>query len=57
MNAIVKMLTGLLFNVVMGVVLAAVVGVQPACGAAVMVGVGSVMSFVPMPSGILREGV
>ena len=29
MNAIVKMLTGLLFNVVMGVVLAAVVGVQP----------------------------
>ena len=32
MNAIVKMLTGLLFNVVMGVVLAAVVGVQPACG-------------------------
>lgn len=57
MNAIVKMLTGLLFNVVMGVVLAAVVGAQPAYGAAAMVGVGSVMSFVPMPDGILREGV
>lgn len=57
MSAIIKMLTGLLFNVVMGVVLALTVGVQPAFGAAAMVGVGSVMSFVPMPHGAVREGV
>ena len=52
-----KTLCALLFNIVMGVIIATLLGVPPLVGAAVMVGIGTVMSFTPVPKYALRAGV
>lgn len=52
-----RTLCALLLNAVMGATFALLVGVSPLAGALLMVGVGTAMSFVQMPSGALREGV
>ncbi len=52
-----KTLCALLFNIVMGAIIATLLGVPPLIGAVVMVGIGTVMSFAPMPKCVLRAGV
>lgn len=57
MKTVLEMISAMLFNAIMGVIAATLLGVQPLAGAAVMLGVGTVMSFSPVPAGTLREGV
>ena len=52
-----KTICALLFNIVVGVMLALILGVPPLYGALFMVAVGSVMSFAPVPKNALRAGV
>ena len=52
-----KTLSALLFNMIMGVMIAMLLGIPPMAGAAIMVAIGIIMGFVPMPKGALREGV
>lgn len=57
MKTTMKTLWALLFNAFVGVMLALLLGLPAMWGVIVMVAVGTVMSFVPMPAGALREGV
>ena len=57
MKTTLKILCALLFNIVMGAVMATAVDVHPLAGSAAMVAVGSVMSFVPSVGPALRAGV
>ncbi|MCH5236996.1 MAG: hypothetical protein J1E95_04275 [Muribaculaceae bacterium] len=57
MKTTIKTLTALLINAFVGVMLALLLGLPVMTCVIVMVGVGSVMSFVPKPAGALREGV
>lgn len=57
MEKIFKPLFALLFNMIMGAIIATLLGVPGWVGAAVLVAVGTVMSFVPALRGCLRAGV
>lgn len=57
MKTATRTICALLFNIVMGTLLAVLLGIPLYFGIAFMVAVGTVMSFVPMPKGALREGV
>ena len=52
-----KTFCALLFNMVMGVMLALLMGLPAMWCVMFMMAAGAVMSFVPMPAGALREGV
>ena len=52
-----KTISALLFNIIVGVIMATLLGVPLIAGAAFMVCVGTVMSFTPAPAGALRVGV
>lgn len=52
-----KIFSALLFNIVMGVIFALLLGVPPLYGALFMVAVGTVMSTAPTPKNALRAGV
>lgn len=52
-----KTIIALLFNMLMGVVIAMLIGIPLYAGAATMLAVGSAMSFAPAPQGVLRAGV
>lgn len=57
MQTTVKTLCALLVNIIMGAVLATLLGVPVIAGVIFMVAVGTVMSFVPKPQCALRAGV
>lgn len=57
MKTTAKIFCALLFNIVMGAIMATVLDVHPLAGSAAMVAVGSVMSFVPSVNFALRAGV
>lgn len=57
MKTLFKTLCALLFNILMGVIMATLLGVAPLAGAMFMLAVGTVMSFAPAPAGALRAGV
>ena len=57
MRNLTKTISALLFNMAIGVMIALVLGIPPLIGILLMVGIGIIMSFVPKPQGILREGV
>lgn len=52
-----KTITALLFNIIVGVILATLLGVPLIAGAIFMICVGTVMSFTPAPVGALHVGV
>lgn len=52
-----KTICALLFNMLMGVIIATLLGVPSLAGMLVMVGIGVTMSFAPIPKGALRAGV
>ena len=52
-----KTISALLFNIIVGVIMATLLGVPPLAGAVFMVCVGTVMSFTQAPVGALRVGV
>ncbi len=57
MKTISKIFFALLFNIVMGAVIATLIGVPVFAGVIFMAVVGTVMSFVPKPESALRAGV
>lgn len=57
MKTVFKILTALLFNMIIGAALALIVGVPPIWGVLFMITVGMVMSFIPRPASALCEGV
>lgn len=57
MRTILKFLSAVMFNCVMGAIVAMAVGIDAAWGATAMNGVGITMGFVPSIQGALREGV
>ncbi len=57
MRTVFKFLSAVMFNCIMGAIVAMAVGVDAAWGAVAMNGVGVGMGFVPSAQGILREGV
>ena len=52
-----KTICALLFNMLMGAIIATLLGVPPLVGMLFMVAIGITMSFVPVPKGALRAGV
>lgn len=52
-----KTICALLFNMLMGAIIATLLGVPPLAGMLVMVGIGITMSFAPVTKGALRAGV
>lgn len=52
-----KTICALLFNMLMGSIIATLLGVSPLVGMLVMMAVGIAMSFAPVPKGALRAGV
>lgn len=57
MKTVFKTISALLFNIMMGVIMATLLGVPLLAGAIFMVCVGTVMSISPAPVGALRAGV
>lgn len=57
MKTVFKTISALLFNIMMGVIMATLLGVPLLAGPIFMVGVGTVMSISPAPVGALRAGV
>ena len=57
MKTIFKTISALLFNIMMGAIMATLLGVPLLAGAIFMVGIGTVMSISPAPVGALRAGV
>ena len=52
-----KTICALLFNMLMGAIIATLLGVPPLVGMLFMVAIGITMSFAPVPKGALRAGV
>lgn len=57
MKTVSKTICALLFNMVMGAIIATLLGVPPLAGVLFMVAIGIAMSFAPVPKGALRAGV
>ena len=57
MRTTLKFLSAVMFNCVMGAIVAMSVGIDAAWGATAMNGVGITMGFVPSVQGVLREGI
>ncbi len=57
MKTVSKSICALLFNILMGVMMATLLGVPILAGVIFMVAVGMIMSFAPVSVGALREGV
>lgn len=57
MKIVSKTVCALLFNMVMGAIMAMLLGVSPLIGGAIMMSIGIAMSLVPTAEGALREGV
>ena len=56
-NAILKMLSSMSWNFVMGATVGTVLGFSPLLGAITACVIGMLLGYVPMPKGVLREGV
>lgn len=57
MKTAINTVSALLFDIIVGAIIATLLGVSPLAGAIVMTVTGMAMSLAPMPKGALREGV
>lgn len=57
MKTAINTVCALLFNIIVGAIIATLLGVSPLAGAIVMTVTGMAMSLAPLPKGAVREGV